>query len=131
MRAEEGSTASTGDLVAALDQEHAERVDGGGFADAGRAGDADADRLAGVGQQRLHQIARGGLMVAAPAFDQGDRARQRRAVARAEFFGEFPDIGGGILRQGHALGLQRPRQCRRGAPRSPFSAPTRRRAPRP
>jgi hypothetical protein len=53
--------------VAALDQEHAERVDGGGFADAGRAGDADADRLAGVGQQRLHQLARRGLMIGAPA----------------------------------------------------------------
>ena len=52
------------DLVAALDQEHAERVDGGGFADPGRAGDADADRLAGVGQQRLHQLARRCLMVA-------------------------------------------------------------------
>ncbi len=91
------------DLVAALDQEHAERVDGGGFADAGRAGDADADRLAGVWQQRLHQIARRGLVIAAPAFDQRDRARQRRAVAGAEVFGEFLDIEGGILRQGHAL----------------------------
>ena len=45
------------DLVAALDQEHAERVDGGGFADARRAGDADAHRLAGIGQQRLDQVA--------------------------------------------------------------------------
>src|SRR5438105_3025090 len=41
--------------------------------------------------------------IASPAFDQGDRARQRRALAGAEFFGEFPDIGGRILRQGHGL----------------------------
>jgi hypothetical protein len=36
---------------------------------------------AGIGQQRLDQIARRGLMIAAPAFDQRDRPRQRRAVA--------------------------------------------------
>ena len=81
VRAEEGSTASTATLWPLLDQVHAERVDGGGLADAGRAGDADADRLAGVGQQRLHQIARRGLMIGAPALDQRDGARQRRAVA--------------------------------------------------
>src|SRR6185295_1024608 len=91
------------DLVAAPDQEHAELVDGGGFTDAGRAGNADADRLAGVRQQRLHQITRRGLVIAAATFDQRDRPRQRRAVAGAEFFGEFPDIGGRILRQDHAL----------------------------
>jgi len=66
-----------------FDQEHPKRVDGGGFADAGRAGDADADAAAGVGQQRLDEIARRGLVVAAPAFDQRDRARQRRAAAGA------------------------------------------------
>jgi len=66
--------------VAALDQEHPEPIDGGGFSDPGRTGDADPDCRASVGQQRLHQFARGGLVVAAPAFDQGDRARQRRAV---------------------------------------------------
>ena len=32
-------------------------------------------------QQRLHQFARRGLMIGAPALDQRDRARQRRAVA--------------------------------------------------
>ena len=48
-------------------------------------------------QQRLHQIARRGLMVGAPALDQRDRARQRRAVAGAEVSGEFLDVGGGIF----------------------------------
>jgi hypothetical protein len=55
--------------VAALDQERAQDIDGGRFTDAGRAGDADPDGTAGVGQQRLHQIARRSLMIAAPAFD--------------------------------------------------------------
>jgi len=78
--------------VATLDQEHPERVDGGGFADAGRTRDADADRLAGVGQQRLHQLARRRLMIAAPAFNQRDRPRQRRAAAGAEVVGEGFDV---------------------------------------
>src|SRR5206468_5294914 len=91
------------DLGAAVEQEHAEPANGRGFADPRRAGNADAYRLAGVGQQRLHQFARRRLVIAAPALDQGDRPRQGGAVAGAEFFGEFPDIGGGILRQGHGL----------------------------
>ena len=49
--------------------------------------------LAGIGQQRLHQIARRGLMIAAPAFDQRDRARQRRAVAGAEVVRQLADVG--------------------------------------
>ncbi|MFK4621029.1 hypothetical protein ABIF50_004335 [Bradyrhizobium diazoefficiens] len=53
--------------MALLDQIGAERVDGGGLADPGRAGDADAKRLAGVRQQHLHQLARQRLVVAAPA----------------------------------------------------------------
>ena len=54
-------------------------------------------------QQGLHQIARGGLMVAAPALDQRDGARQRRAVAGTEVLGDGLDVQRGILRQGHAL----------------------------
>ena len=80
------------DLVAAFDQEHPEHVDGGGFADAGRAGDADANGPAGIGQQRLHQFARRGLMIAAPAFDQRDGAGQRRAAAGAQVFGQGFDV---------------------------------------
>ena len=49
VRAEDGSTASTATLWPRCGQERAERVDGGRLADAGRAGDADADRLAGRG----------------------------------------------------------------------------------
>ena len=79
-------------LVTAFDQERPEHVDGGGLADAGRTGDADADRLAGIGQQRLQQIARRGLMVGAPAFDQRDRARQRRAAAAAQLLCQLADI---------------------------------------
>src|SRR5882724_4128534 len=91
------------DLVAALDQEHAERIDGGGFSDPRRAGDADPDGLAGMWQQRLHQIARCRLMIAAPAFDQRDRPRQRRPMACAQLFGHGLDVEGGIFRQWHAL----------------------------
>ena len=88
--------------MAALDQEQAERVDGGGFADAGRAGDADAHRLAGIAQQRLHQLARGGLMVGAPALDQRDRPRQCCALAGTEVLGQRLDVEGNPVRT-HAL----------------------------
>ena len=47
------------DFVALLRQQGAERVDRGRFADAGRAGDADADRVAGRVEQRLRQRDRG------------------------------------------------------------------------
>ncbi|MGY4344106.1 hypothetical protein ACVWXM_000570 [Bradyrhizobium sp. GM7.3] len=75
-----------------FDQMDAERVDGGGFADAGRAGDADAERSAGVRQEHLHQLARQRLMVAAPALDQRDGPRQRRAAAGAKVMGEGFDV---------------------------------------
>ena len=91
------------DLVAALDQKRPERIDGGGFAHPRRAGDADPDGLAGVGQKRLHQIARCRLMIAAPAFDQRDRPSQRRPVACAQLFGYGFDVKGGIFRRGHVL----------------------------
>jgi len=89
--------------VAALDQEHPEHIDGGGLAHSRRAGDADTDRLAGLGQQRLHQIACRDLMIATPALDQRDRARQRRPAAGAEVFCQSQDVDGSIIRQGHAL----------------------------
>ncbi len=77
------------DLVPLGDQSHAERIDGGGLADTRRARDADANSLAGERQQFLNQIARLRLMIGAAAFDQGDGAGQRRAVARAEGVGDF------------------------------------------
>ena len=65
----------------------------------GRAGDADARRLAGLGQQLLHQPVRLCLMVGALALDQRDRARERRAVAGAQALdGEGWDVG---RRSGH------------------------------
>jgi len=79
-------------LVAALDQERAKRVDGSGFSDPRRAGDSDPDGLAGFGQQRLDQFARGGLVIAAPALDQRDRTRERRALACAQLLGQFANI---------------------------------------
>jgi hypothetical protein len=42
-------------------------------------------------------------MIAAPAFDQRDRARQRGAAAGAEVRGQFVDIDGRTIRQGHTL----------------------------
>jgi hypothetical protein len=75
-------------LVALCDQRHPERIDGGGFTDARRAGDADADRVARQRKQLLHQIARLRLMIGAAAFYQRNGAGQRRAVAGANVGGE-------------------------------------------
>jgi len=104
--------------VAALDQEHPEPVDGGGFSDSGRAGDADPDSLSGIGQQHLHQIARGGLVIGAAALDQRDRPRQRGVVASTEAFGEGFDIDGSIIRQRHALVYNGGARQARGSQRS-------------
>ncbi len=68
-------------LVAAPGQERAERIDGGRLADARHARDADTNGLSGPWQQCLHQIPRGGLVIAAPALDQRDGARDRGAIA--------------------------------------------------
>ena len=62
----------------------AERVDGGGLAGAGRAGDAEAYGVAGRRQQFLHQMMRALAVVGALALDQRDGARQRGAVAGAD-----------------------------------------------
>src|ERR1700682_6665516 len=42
-------------------------------------------------------------MIAAPAFDQRDRPRQRRPASGAKVFGQCFDVDGGIARQGHVL----------------------------
>ena len=81
VRLDDGSTASTGDLVALAGERGAERVDGGGLAGAGRAGDAEPHRLAGRRQQFLHQQVRLLAVIGALALDQRDGARQRGAVA--------------------------------------------------
>ena len=65
------------------------------LADARRAGDADADGLAGVGKQLLHQLMRLVLVIGALALDQRDGARQHGAVAVADAAGESGDVGCG------------------------------------
>ena len=81
VRLEDGSTASTATLWPCAGERGAERVDGGRFAGAGRAGDAEPHRLAGQRQQFLHQLVRLLAVIGALALDQRDGARQRRAVA--------------------------------------------------
>ena len=54
------------------------------FADARRAGDADAHGLAGIGKELLHKLSRLLLMVGRVLSIKRDRARERRAVAGAE-----------------------------------------------
>ena len=64
------------DLVALRGEIRAERVDGGRFAGARRAGDAEPHRLAGQRQQFLHQKVRSFAVIGALALDQRDGARQ-------------------------------------------------------
>ena len=58
VRRDDGSTASTGDLMALSRQHAAQRIDGGRLADPRRTGNANPHRLAGRSEQRLGQ--RGG-----------------------------------------------------------------------
>ncbi|CAD5300193.1 hypothetical protein BOS5A_231163 [Bosea sp. EC-HK365B] len=69
------------DLVALACQITAERVDRRRLADAGHAGDADPDRLAGMRQQAGEQGLRLVAMVGTPAFRERDRSCQRRTLA--------------------------------------------------
>ena len=94
VRRDEGSTASTATLAARVEQMGPECVDRGRFADARRARDADADRPAGCGKERLHKRAGCLAVVGALAFDERDRARQGGALAGAHRFGEGVDVGG-------------------------------------
>src|SRR5687767_696574 len=62
-------------------------------------------------------MARGRLMIAAPAFDQRDRARQRRAASSAQLGCKPGRIdGGGALRTIHGSGLQRLTKAGEGPP---------------
>ena len=81
------------DLVALGSEPGAERVDGGRFADARRAGDADAQRLAGIGEEFLHELSRRELMVRPAALDQGNGARQHCAFAGADARGDVGNFG--------------------------------------
>ncbi len=114
------------DLVAAAGEKGAQRVDGGGLADPGSAGDPDADCLAGRRQQILHQAARRLLVVGPPAFDQGDgaryvarsparmpRARRRRSGVTS---GSVPDINLPQMRTCRGPGGATARSARRILP---------------
>jgi len=67
---------------------------GGGLADARRAGDADAHRLAGRLEQRLGEGGGGAAVIGALTFDECDGARQHGAVAGADVAGESADVNG-------------------------------------
>ena len=64
-----------------LAQEAAQSFDDGGFAGTGHAGDADAHRLAGMGQQLLHDVLSHGKMLGRVALHHGNGAAQLHAVA--------------------------------------------------
>ncbi len=86
------------DFVAGGDEIGAQRVDGGGFADARHAGDADPHRRPGEGQERLHQLPRPRLMLGLAALDQGDGARRAsRGRPRA---GDSARVGTSMVRGG-------------------------------
>ena len=73
-----------GDLVALGDEVQPELIDQGRLAGAGRAADADADGVAGRGQETLEQGAGARLVLGLGAFDQGDGAGERHPVAGAD-----------------------------------------------
>ncbi len=73
-----------------IDQILAEGFDEGGFADAGRAGNAEADGFPGLGQQQIEQLFRRQPVVIAPRFHQRDAARQSAAVAGLYLVGKLP-----------------------------------------
>ena len=83
-----------GDAVPARGEPGPEHVDGGRLADPGRAGDADAHGLAGIGQQLLHQLPRLALMIRPLRFDERDRPRQHRTLAAADAAPEAGDVEG-------------------------------------
>ena len=71
----------------------AEALDEGRFADAGRPGNADANRAAGTGQQDLQQAVGQGAMVGPVGFHQGDGLGQGPAVTSNQRLGQRGDIG--------------------------------------
>jgi hypothetical protein len=70
----------------------AERIDGGGLAYAWRAGDADANGIAGEGEQILYELARQSLMVASAALDESDAARDHRTLPGANAVNQSRNI---------------------------------------
>ena len=76
-----------GDLLALGHEVKPELVDQGRFAGARHAADADADGLAGAGQEVLEQSLGAGLVLGLGAFDQGDGAAERHPVAADDRLG--------------------------------------------
>ncbi len=77
--------------MALRDQIDAELIDERGLAGARHAANADADRLARIGQQRFQQGARARLIFGPRTFNQRDGAAERDAVAFADVLGEVVD----------------------------------------
>ncbi len=69
------------DLVALAHEIEAELIDQRRLAGAGHAANADADRLAGIGQEGFDQGLRCELIFGLGALDEGDGAGERYAVA--------------------------------------------------
>ena len=80
---DDGSTASTATRWPLLDQEQAQRLDEGALADARHAGDAEAERAAGVRQQRVQQLVGARAVVGARRLEQRDRLGHARGAAPA------------------------------------------------
>jgi len=67
--------------VAGLDQEQAQGLDKGGFADAGRAGDTEAYGPAAFRQHLFQQVFGLGPVIGTGGFDQGNGLGQHPPVA--------------------------------------------------
>ncbi len=67
--------------MSCADQEHAEGFDEGAFAGTGNPGNADADRIFGVGQKVVEQLGCLARMIRVATFDQGDGFGQRTDIA--------------------------------------------------
>jgi hypothetical protein len=78
--------------VAASSQKNTKRIDRSRFADAGRSGDADADRLASEREQVLNQLVRSPLVIGALALDQCDGARKNAPLAVADSTGDRLEV---------------------------------------
>ena len=78
---DDGSIASTATRWPCVDQEQAERFDEGRLADAGDAGDAQAHRVAGVGEKRVEQGVGSMAVVGAGGFEERDGLGDGAALA--------------------------------------------------
>ncbi len=87
MRVEDGSTASTATRLAAVDQMHAQRLDGGGPAYPRNPGDAHPVRISGVGQQIQQQLLGPLAVVGTSGLQHCDCSGQRGAITAVNGLG--------------------------------------------